>query len=228
MLASGIAHDFNNILSGLNGYTALLRSKMQAGSSESDYIKNINNIIKMGQDITRRITTFVRKEREDLVSVDIHKVLSDTEALLKPGCKGIKIVVEFNADKTIVLGDYSQLQNMFLNLGINSRDAMPKGGILSFSTFNETVFKESNQIQIIAINVSDTGIGMTKDTLSKIFDPLFTTKERGKGTGLGLSSVLYCVKNLHGEINVESELNHGTSFQIKLPLLSDTSNDCGS
>jgi len=228
MLASGIAHDFNNILSGLNGYTVLLRSKMQPGSSESEYIKNIDNIIKMGQDITQRITTFVRKEREDLVSVDIHKVLSDTEALLRPGCKGINIVLEFNADKTIVLGDYSQLQNMFLNLGINSRDAMPQGGTISLSTFNETIVKESNQIQIIAIDISDTGTGMTKDTLSKLFDPLFTTKEHGKGTGLGLSSVLYCVKNLHGEINVESEPNHGTSFQIKLPLLSDTNIDCGS
>ena len=218
-LASGIAHDFNNILAALNGYTILLRSKLQSGSGESLYLEKINDIITMGQNVTRRITTFIRKEKEELSKVNIHHVLSDIESLLRPNCHGISISLDLQAQEPDVLGDETQLQNMFLNLGINARDAMPSGGKLVFSTCNMSMPDMVSGEKVLGIRVTDTGTGMSKETVSRIFDPLFTTKERGKGTGLGLTSVLYCVKNLHGRIDVESTLGQGTVFQILFPVL---------
>lgn len=223
LLASGVAHDFNNILSALTGYTVLLRSKMQQGSSEVEYLQKINSIISMGQSITRRITTFIRKDKEDLTRVDIHRILEDTEAMLLPNCRKISLEFELKADNVFVLGDNAQLQNAFLNLGINARDAMPDGGTLRFST--ENVFHSENNVnkQFISIKVSDTGSGMDDETIAKIFDPLFTTKERGKGTGLGLTSVLYCIKNLQGKISVNSKVGEGTIFHILFPVYEDIS-----
>lgn len=219
LLASGVAHDFNNVLSALNGYTVLLRSKVHQESSEIEYLKKINDIIAMGQNLTRRITTFIRKEKDELVIIDLHKTLSDTEALLLPNCRKINIIMELHAQKSQILGDEAQLQNAFLNLGINARDAMPEGGTLKFTTENCTNTEDDSVSDCICITVSDTGIGMDEETMSKIFDPLFTTKERGKGTGLGLTSVLYCIKNLQGKITVQSTLGKGTSFQIRFPLI---------
>ncbi|NLG16948.1 MAG: response regulator [Fibrobacter sp.] len=224
LLASGIAHDFNNILAALHGYTTLLRQKVESGGTESEYLYKINAIVLMGQNLTRRITTFIRKEEEELESIDIHKVLSDTETLMRPNCRDVDVSLDLKASVSFVLGDENQLQNAFLNLGINARDAMLSGGKLKFSTINE--LDEKSGDLMVCIRVTDTGTGMSKETMAKIFDPLFTTKDREKGTGLGLTSVLYCVNNLHGSIDVESELGQGTEFIVKLPaLISESQNN---
>lgn len=224
LLASGVAHDFNNVLSALTGYTVLLRSKMQQGSAEVEYLKKINGIIAMGQNIARRITTFVRKGKDELKKVDLHKVLCDTEAMLLPNCRKINIELQLQAVNYHIMGDEAQLQNTFLNLGINARDAMPQGGTLRFTTANIASSENDKDTEEICIEVHDTGIGMDQQTMAKIFDPLFTTKDGVKGTGLGLTSVLYCIKNLHGKIDVKSTPGKGTSFQIRFPLHGDLSN----
>jgi len=224
LLASGVAHDFNNILSALTGYTVLLRSKMQQGSAEVEYLEKINGIIAMGQNIARRITTFVKKGKDELKVVDMHKVLCDTEAMLLPNCRKINVELHLQAADYHIMGDEAQLQNAFLNLGINARDAMPDGGSLLFTTANITSSENGEEIKEICIEVRDTGIGMDRQTMARIFDPLFTTKDGAKGTGLGLTSVLYCVKNLHGKIDVQSTPGKGTSFQIRFPLHGDLSN----
>lgn len=224
LLASGVAHDFNNVLSSLIGYTVLLRSKMKQGSAEEEYLKKINDIIAMGQNIARRVTTFVKKGKDELKKVDLHKVLGDTEAMLLPNCRKIGIELQLQAAEYHIMGDESQLQNVFLNLGINARDAMPQGGILRFTTTNISSSENGKDTEEICIEVHDTGIGMDQQTLAKIFDPLFTTKEGGKGTGLGLTSVQYCIKNLHGKIDVQSIPGKGTSFQIRFPIHGDLSN----
>lgn len=223
LLASGIAHDFNNILFALNGYTNLFRSKVQENSAELQYLKKINEIIAMGQTLTSRITTFIRKDKEELTKVDIHKILMDSEALLRPNCKNVTIILELKAQQFHILGDAGQLQNAFLNMGINARDAMPSGGALIFSTKNICNADEGYGSDSICITISDTGFGMSKEVMSKIFDPLFTTKERGKGTGLGLASVLYCIKNHHGKIDVQSIPGEGTTFTLTLPIIKDSS-----
>jgi signal transduction histidine kinase len=223
MLASGIAHDFNNVLSALTGYASLLQMNL-AGSDAitSEYAGKISEIATKGQALTDRLMSFIRKKREELVPIDIHKVLKDTELMLRPNSKHIDIKLDLGAENCFVLGDESQIHGAFLNLGLNARDAMPNGGELVFKTYNEEgcAGSERKGCGFIRVDVIDGGTGMDEQVVRKIFDPLFTTKDPGKGTGLGLPGVLYCVKNLHGYIDVESKAGDGTTFKVTLPLYS--------
>ncbi|MFW5784582.1 MAG: response regulator [Chitinispirillaceae bacterium] len=219
VLAGGIAHDFNNVLTALTGYVYLLQESVVDNEKASDYLDKVNEIAIMGQSLTRRLTSFIRKEREELGVVDIHKVLNDTVALLRPSCKGISIELEPSSEKHIVLGDETQLQNAFLNMGINARDSITTyEGRLAFRTSLVTEYNNKQAKDYICVEVADNGTGMDSDTQAKIFEPFFTTKEKGKGTGLGLTSVLYCVKNLQGKIDVRSEPGKGTTFRVTLPI----------
>ena len=221
LLAGGIAHDFNNVLTALTGYASMLQSDLAAaGGPTADYANKIAGIAAKGQALTGRLMSFIRKKRDELVPVDVHKALRETESLLRPNSKQIKITLDLGAEKFSVLGDDSQIQSAFLNLGLNARDAMPNGGRLTFKTLNEAERPGSDRKGrgFIRIDVIDNGTGMDENVLKKIFEPLFTTKAPGEGTGLGLPGVLYCVKNLHGHIDVESEVGKGTTFKITLPL----------
>jgi PAS domain S-box-containing protein len=220
LLASGLAHDFNNVLSALTGYTYLLQKKITDNDAVSGYIDKITEITAMGQSLTRRLTSFVKKDKEELTEVDIHKTIKDAELLLRSSCKLLDIAFDFGAQNFSVMGDESALQNAFLNIGLNARDAMPEGGKLTFKTYNvdKCDDAENNGCGFIRIEASDTGIGMSEETVKKLFDPLFTTKDSGTGRGLGLTSVNYCVKNLRGHIGVESTPGKGTAFKITLPL----------
>jgi len=221
LLAGGIAHDFNNVLTSLAGYAALLETALaDKGGVEAGYAAKITSIANKGQAITNRLMSFIRKKREELVPVDIHKTLKDTEVLLRPNSSNVKISLELNAEKYTVLGDESQIQNAFLNLSLNSRDAMPEGGRLIFRTSNGEPGSgaESGENGYIRIDIIDTGTGIDEAIIKKIFDPLFTTKAPGEGIGLGLPSVLYCIKNLRGDIAVDSAAGSGTTFKITLPL----------
>jgi hypothetical protein len=218
LLAGGIAHDFNNVLTALTGYASLLQGSLETGSQAAEYAQKVADIAAKGQALTGRLMSFIRKKREELVPVDIHKALKETESLLRPNSKLVKISLELGAANCMILGDESQIQNAFLNLGLNARDAMPEGGKLTFKTYNE-----EGGAGAICIDVVDTGTGIDEKIIKKIFDPLFTTKAPGEGTGLGLPGVLYCVKNLHGSIDVNSAAGKGTTFKITLPLLTENS-----
>jgi PAS domain S-box-containing protein len=221
MLVGGIAHDFNNVLTALTGYASLVQ--MNIGDSDSltaDYVSKISAIAAKGQALSGRLMSFIRKKDEELVPVDIHKALRETESLLRPNNKHMKIVLDLGAAHFSVLGDETQIQSAFLNLGINARDAMPDGGELIFKTYNEcgSPNTEDEGREFIRIDVTDTGTGINEGIICKIFEPLFTTKAPGEGTGLGLPGVLYCVNNLNGYIDVESREGKGAIFKIKLPL----------
>jgi len=221
LLAGGIAHDFNNVLTALAGYSSLLETALSGkGGVEADYAAKITTIANKGQALTARLMSFIRKKRDELVPVDIHKALKDTEVLLRPNSSNIKITLELNAENHKVLGDESQIQNALLNLSLNARDAMPDGGKLTFRTSNDEQSPDSEHkgIGYIKIDIIDTGTGIDEAIITKIFDPLFTTKAPGEGIGLGLPGVLYCVKNLHGSIDVESTLGAGTTFKVTLPI----------
>lgn len=219
VLAGGIAHDFNNVLTALTGYIYLLQESIEGNEKASGYLDKVNEIALMGQSLTRRLTSFIRKEREELGLVNMHKILNDTVSLLRPSCKGINIELELSSEKYTVLGDETQLQNAFLNLGINARDSIISSeGNLIFRTSLVTENIDNQESDYICIEVADNGTGIDTETQAKIFEPLFTTKEKGKGTGLGLTSVLYCVKNLQGKIDVKSEPGNGTTFRITLPI----------
>ncbi len=221
MLASGIAHDFNNVLTALTGYATLLQADaVKLDTPAAVYAEKITEIAAKAQGLTARLMSFIRKKREELVPVDVHKMLSETEQLLRPNAGMIRIDLDLDAGKSVVLGDESQLQSVFLNLGLNARDAMRGGGVLTFRTRNEErcAGSERKGCGFIRIDVIDTGTGIEEKFIGKIFEPLFTTKPNGAGTGIGLSSVLYCVKNLHGSIEVDSKAGAGTTFKVSLPL----------
>ncbi|MCP4714114.1 MAG: response regulator [Deltaproteobacteria bacterium] len=226
MLASGIAHDFNNALSGVVGAAQLLEMTVPAGSQEAKLTSAIITAGKTGTHLAGRLLSLSRQSEEEFELVDLHTVLTDTVHLLSSGSRKVTIKTELTAERTRLLGDVNQLQNAFINLGVNARDAMPAGGKLIYATRMQTMTEadinkypqELGPGDYISVNVTDTGGGIPAELLDRIFEPLFTTKEPGKGTGLGLASVYSCVQSHKGIISVDSTVDKGTTFSILLPL----------
>jgi len=228
-LVSGIAHDFNNMLSAIIGYAQLLDVKIEPASPLRRYIKHIIDAGNSNAEMISKLTHFVRRGTPQLSPVDVHKTLEETIQLLKRTIsKSISIVNNFEAEKQFCIGDQTLLQNVFMNMGINARDAMgDEGGSLTFATFNTelaatNILCQSFDIhpgEYMAIAVSDTGSGMDDETLSHLFEPFFTTKPKGKGTGLGLANVWGYVENFNGAIDVKSKPGQGTTFTLYFQLV---------
>jgi signal transduction histidine kinase len=226
LLASGVAHDFNNILAAAKGYTELLMLTLDKESDEYSYTEKIGKATKNGMTLAKKLYFLARKEGNSSNSVDIHDALADVKTLLLPNCKKVNITLDLQAEKAEIPGDLNQLQNAFLNLGVNARDAMPSGGDLTFKTKNQTFeaktclgfHEEILPGDYINITIQDSGEGIPEDIVNQIFEPLFTTKKPGEGTGLGLAAVLSCIKNHNGFIKVESKLKQGTCFTVLLPV----------
>ena len=231
-LAGGIAHDFNNMLSGIMGCAGLLESRLPKDSPHLKYISMINESATRAAELAAQLLSFSRKETLSVSKIDLHAVMHAAIAILENTIdKRITINTMFEAGKHIVEGEYSQLQNVFINLGINASHAMPEGGELSFYTRvtkinNDLVHENEAAIKpatdYIEILVVDTGCGMSPETLTHIFEPFFTTKGLGKGTGLGLASVYGVVQQHRGTITVESVVGEGSQFKILLPLTAGT------
>ena len=228
-LAGGVAHDFNNQLAGISGYAELLQMEVSSKRAK-DYLSKIIASTKRSSDLTRQLLNYSRKHKQKSESVDVHGELDDTIELLKHSVdKRIDIQKCFGARQCAIKGDSSNLQNAFLNIGINAADAMQAGGLLKVST--EIVRKMgeerlSKQISATAaeyckIVFEDNGSGIAKVHLQKVFEPFFTTKEVGKGTGMGLASVYGIVNQHQGFCDIESELGTGTRVYIYLPVCED-------
>ncbi len=222
-LAGGVAHDFNNQLTGILGFAELLSKRL----SDPSHLRSTSYIIKSAlraADLTKQLLSFARKAKYSTAKVQIHDVVHEVSALLAHSIdKRIEIRLQLHASPDSVLGDFSQLQNALLNLAINARDAMPRGGILTFTTAIETrtggtVDPDAPPESHVVIGVSDTGIGMDSATQRHLFEPFYTTKAPGKGTGLGLAAVYDVVQSHAGRIDVHSEPGHGSTFTIRLPL----------
>ncbi len=225
LLAGGVAHDFNNLLTSIMGYSSLIKKAVDLPEKQRKRIEEIVKASQRGAEITRQLLTFSRKQPLKLVKMDLNEAVSQTLRFLKRGL-GPNIKIETKLDKAlgIINADSTQIQQVLMNLCLNARDAMPDGG---------KIFIESSNIEIdaeyiakymyaktgpyVLLAITDTGTGMSKETISRIFEPFFTTKEIGKGTGLGLSIVYGIVKNHGGFINVYSELGKGSSFKVYLP-----------
>jgi len=226
-LAGGVAHDFNNMLGGILNAAQLLKSPQRNLDEKGrEYIDLIIQASTRAADLTAKLLTFGRKEKVITVPVDINSVIDETVSILKGTIdKKITITVEKNAENHIAVGNGSELQNAFLNLGINASQAMPDGGEIQITTNNIMLndsFCNANSFDIepgeyYQIEVRDTGNGISLNNLQKIFEPFYTTKEPGKGTGLGLSSVYGTVQDHHGAITVYSKIGKGTAFNILLP-----------
>lgn len=225
-LAGGVAHDFNNILAGIMGCAELLSLKVGGDEESKEYVDTIIQVALQASELTGKLLSFSRKSGAARTLFNIHESISRTVGMLEHTIdRRIDIKKDLAAGRSMINGDQSALQNVLLNLGINSRDAMPEGGTLTFRTRNFSVDHENQNTestlkpgQYIEITVEDSGIGMSAETLGRAFEPFFTTKGLGKGTGLGLSVVYNSVKTHQGAIDVSSQINKGTKIRISLPL----------
>jgi two-component system, cell cycle sensor histidine kinase and response regulator CckA len=226
-LAGGIAHDFNNILTAILGNAELLKMDIPAGDPKTEFNAEIIKGANRAADLTRQLLAFARKGKWRMTPVDIHSVVDQSVKMLAHSIdRRIDISLELNASPSSVMGDPMQLQNALLNLGVNARDAMPQGGVLSYATRNVTLDRTQcaqslyklNPGDFLEITVSDTGVGMDEETQKRIFEPFFTTKDVGRGTGLGLAGVYGCVRSHDGSVTVSSNPDQGAAFTILLPL----------
>jgi PAS domain S-box-containing protein len=221
-LAGGVAHDFNNLLGIVTACTELLRGRVDTESLE--YVDNIREAANRGASLTRQLLAFSRRQPVQTQILDLNERLKEASKLLKPLMgDDVEIVIPSRAATAIVEADPGQLDQIVLNLAVNSRDAMPRGGKLVIETgvydLDEAFAHEHSMTpgRYVMLAVSDNGTGMDEATRSRIFEPFFTTKESGKGSGLGLATVYGIVKQFGGHIWVYSEPSHGTTFKIYLP-----------
>ncbi len=222
-LAGGVAHDFNNLLGIVTACTELLR--MHAPAESLEYLDNIREASKRGAALTKQLLAFSRRQPVQMQLLDLNERLKEVSKLLRPLMgESVQISIPTRPANGIVEADPSQIDQIVMNLAVNSRDAMPNGGKLIIETgvfdFDESFAREHpgmNAGRYVMLAVSDNGVGMNEATRSHIFEPFFTTKEMGKGTGLGLSTVYGIVKQSGGHIWVYSEPGRGTTFKIYLP-----------
>ncbi|HMO04055.1 MAG TPA: transporter substrate-binding domain-containing protein [Kiritimatiellia bacterium] len=226
-LAGGVAHDFNNLLAGIFGSAELLGSRLDDRHPGRPYLNNIFEASERARDLVQQLLAFSRRTPRDIKPVDLHTVIGHFVSLLQHTLdRRITITQHLNATSYAVLGDRTQLQNALLNLGVNARDAMPNGGNLTIITRNITLTPadcERNPYPIrpgpfVEVSVTDTGIGMDRETMHHIFEPFFTTKGKMGGTGLGLAAVYGTVKDHGGYIDVSSKPGHGTTFILGVPV----------
>ncbi len=226
-LAGGIAHDFNNQLASIIGFADLIKIKMDNKEALKRYTENILTVAHRSAHLTKQMLAFARKGKYRNFPVNIHKLISDVVTLLEHTIeKKVAIKQNLNANRSISMGDASQLQNAILNLALNARDAMPNGGNLTFETSNEFLDekyckKSSFNLKkgdFIRLSVSDTGTGIEPKVMKHIFEPFFTTKEVGKGTGMGLAAVFGTVCSHNGAITAFSEVGKGATFTLYLPV----------
>lgn len=219
-LAGGFAHDFNNILTAILGYAELIRDMSREGDPAYKPAGIILNAAEQGAQMTKKILSITRQEKAVVKPANLNELIYTSLDLLQRSIpKTIEIVTRLSEAVPPVLADVSQIQQVIVNLAINSRDAMPEGGTLVLGTeFQPQAAVGSLDGKFVKLFVSDTGTGMDVETQRKIFDPFFTTKDTGKGTGLGLYIVHSIVKGHGGHMNVYSMPGMGTTFNIYLPV----------
>jgi PAS domain S-box-containing protein len=224
-LAGGIAHDFNNIIQAIVGYASLLKSRFEGDEEAAARLDAIERASFRAGELTRQLLGFARRGKLEVKPTDLNSVVAKVLVMIRPTFdRSIDIRTDLSGDPASVDGDAGQLEHSLLNLCINARDAMPGGGTLRIETRNVTLSgieaygsAKAPPGAYISLAVSDTGVGIPPDYLSRIFEPFFTTKEPGKGSGMGLAMVYGIVKNHGGWIDARSSLGKGTTFRILLP-----------
>ncbi len=218
-LAGGISHDFNNLLQAIQGYTELLLLERDAGDIGFQELQQIKKATSRASELTQQLLTFSRKLKSDFRPVDMnHEVRQIYKILERTIPKNIEIKLNLFDDLWPVKADPGQIEHLIMNMAVNARDAMPKGGVLTVSTENVALDSEDHQHgDHVLLRISDTGYGMDQETVSHIFEPFYTTKPVGQGTGLGLAIAFGIVKSHGGMISCDSHPGKGTTFSIYLP-----------
>ncbi len=230
-LAGGIAHDFNNLLTAIIGYSQILVSNLHQADPMREQVEEIEKAGKRAAALTNQLLAFSRKQILQPKVMNLNAVIADVGKMLQR-LIGEDIEMRANLDPAIghVKADPGQIEQIILNLAVNARDAMLRGGKLTIETQNifldDSYANQHADVQpgsYVMMAMSDTGTGMDRETQANIFEPFFTTKEKGRGTGLGLSTVYGIVKQSSGHIWVYSEPGRGTTFKVYLPLIEESS-----
>ncbi len=228
-LAGGIAHDFNNVLTVILSYSDLIGGALTPDEPLRGEVEEIRAAALRATDLTRQLLAFSRQQVLEAKVLDLGQIVAGMEKLLRR-LLGADIDLAMLPAKGLwnIKADPGQMEQIVMNLVVNARDAMPLGGKLTIETANLELNEEYTRTHLdvkvgphVMLAVSDTGIGMDKETLGRIFEPFFTTKEKGKGTGLGLATVFGIVKQSGGHIWVYSEQGRGTTFKVFFPRVSD-------
>ncbi|PYT64165.1 MAG: hybrid sensor histidine kinase/response regulator [Acidobacteria bacterium] len=225
-LAGGIAHDFNNLLGVITGYSEMLLDKLGSEPKLSALITHVLKATERGSALTRQLLAFSRQQVLEPRVINIQEHFNGIVQLLRRVLgEDIRLNLDAGEQPIRLRADAAQLEQVIMNLVVNARDAMPSGGNLSIEISRAHLDAEycrhnpdTRPGSYLLVSVSDTGCGMSPEVLSRVFEPFFTTKESGKGTGLGLATVYGIVKQSGGHITVYSEVSHGTTFKVYLPL----------
>ncbi|GBE27945.1 blue-light-activated protein [bacterium BMS3Bbin03] len=229
LLAGGVAHDFNNLLTVILGYGEVIFRSLHRDDPLRQDVDKILNACDQGASLTRQLLAFSRKQTLQPKVLDLNRLLSNQQKLLRRLIgEDIEFVTAFADDLGRVKVDAGQIEQVVMNLVVNAKDAMPRGGKLIIETANVRLDEDYSKGHLsvvpgpyVMLAITDTGTGMNKETQTKIFEPFYTTKEMGRGTGLGLSTVYGIVKQSGGHIWVYSEPDRGTTFKIYLPRTED-------
>jgi len=229
LLAGGVAHDFNNILTVVSGFSELALRSLDAGHEARSSIEEVQKASKSASVLTRQLLMLGRKQVFKPKVISINQLIGELENILRRLIgESIHLKTDLKADPDRVLADPAHVEQILLNLVLNSKDAIVGTGTISIATANATVLSSQHSGDVddpqqtdVVITVRDDGCGMDQETAKRIFEPFFTTKEKGKGTGLGLSTVHGIVTQSGGRIRVESEPGCGSTFSICLPLVLD-------
>jgi two-component system cell cycle sensor histidine kinase/response regulator CckA len=222
-LAGGTAHDFNNLLMGIQGNVSLILLDMQPTDPQFDRIMNIDNYVQKGSELTKQLLGFAKGGKYEVKPSDINHIIEESYAIFGRTHKEIQVRKELSEAVWTVELDRCRMEQVLLNLYLNSRQAMPEGGELVLTTRNEELEEERVRPfgvqagKYVRVSVRDSGVGIPPEIQQRVFEPFFSTRGAGKGTGMGLASAYGIVKNHGGFITVESEKNKGATFHIFLP-----------
>ena len=224
-LAGGIAHDFNNLLTLISAHAELLESHVEHTPVQREHVQQISKAARRAADLTHQLLAFSRKQRLQATVFDVNTVVATVEPMVRRLIgEDIDVRTHTSVEPALIAADAGQIEQVLMNLVINSRDAMPDGGRITIKTeLAETDGRDNDRVpagKYVRLTVADTGVGIPAEHLDRIFEPFFTTKDVGKGTGLGLSMLYGIVTQSDGHIRVDSAVGVGTSFRIYLPRAS--------